>query len=334
MRLPALLTSGLRVASLLVVAGCAGTDRGASVERAREWANAVPALGAVTKQACASQQSAGNIDCYKIVEPPGGAPVNNLGGLSGPSGISLGSSGARGSHGGSTSAPSVDFLYVAISGSAEILVLPPGLSPPIAALSDPGQVPVNVAIFTDGTVYVANQSTTSSGAGSISVYAPGATSPTSILTCPTFYRVVGVAVDRKGDVFVNQNTMLAKAEVDEFRAHSTKCRKLSISEGAAGGAGIDRAGNLLLADTSKDSISTYKAGTFTKIGTVHVPNAGNAIDFDLDLSGKLLYIADFLNGTIDVVDYPSGTYLGSYTSGLSPGGLVYGIAASPAQLPD
>jgi hypothetical protein len=149
-------------------------------------------------------------------------------------------------------------LYVSNGNASEVLVYPPGASSPTTTLTDPVGFPVDVAIGSDGTVYVAYVWSSRGNPGSVAVYAPGATTPTSVLRYQGFVQVAGVALDRSGNVFVSYDQSNGKfGTVAEFPAGSSNPVATNISVGAVGGIGFDKAGHMLLVDQEAPSLNVY-----------------------------------------------------------------------------
>jgi hypothetical protein len=86
-----------------------------------------------------------------------------------------------------------------------VLVYAAGSTSPTAILDDPNKFPADVAIGSDGTVYVANGSGPLGASGNVVIYAPGSTSPKATLSDKHFYHVSGVALDKHGNLFVSCN---------------------------------------------------------------------------------------------------------------------------------
>jgi hypothetical protein len=253
--------------------------------------------------------STGFIESAPIAKPPGGALNPFFFGVEGPGGLAV----DKGD------------LYIANSGESNILQL--HLGNVTRTLDDSGEAPSDVTV-SHGTVYVANIfSFPSLGAGSISIYARGSLTPTSTLTSPSFFQVIGVKVDRAGDVFVNNNRkFFARGQVLEFKAGSSKGKALkNISVKIAGGLAIDpTTQDLLVVDQDAKAVSVYASPyTGNAKATYPVPNGGSCVDVTLDKNASHLYFANVF-GTIDVVSYPAGKFLGSYTAGSEPTGITLG----------
>ena len=97
-------------------------------------------------------------------------------------------------------------LYVANSGAENVLVYANGSTSPTNTLNDPDRFPADVAISSNGTVYVANGFGPMGASGNVVVYSAGATSPTQTLNNRDFLHVSGVALDKAGDLFVRAST--------------------------------------------------------------------------------------------------------------------------------
>jgi hypothetical protein len=221
-------------------------------------------------------------------------------------------------------------LYVSNGNASEVLVYPPGASSPSTTLTDPVGFPVDVAIGSDGTVYVANVWASMGNPGSVAVYAPGATTPTSVLRYQGFVQVAGVALDRSGNVFVSYDQSNGKfGTVAEFPAGSSNPVATNISVGAVGGIGFDNAGHMLLVDQEAPSLNVYTPGTSTPIAKLALP--GVPIYFSFGKHGKNIFFADYSLGEIDVFNYtPSKlTQINKITNGIIPSNTNVGVATSP-----
>jgi hypothetical protein len=222
-------------------------------------------------------------------------------------------------------------LYVSNGNDKNVLVYPPGASNPSSTLTDPNGFPDDVAIGSDGTVYVANIFAPVGNPGSISVYAPGATNPTNVLNDRAFVEVVGVALDKAGDVFVSYDqTYGGHGTVVEFPAGSSKPVATKIAVGAAGGIGFDQAGHMLLVDQVTPSLNVYQAGKSKPLAKLSLPGA--PIYFTFGKDAKDIYLADYTLGEIDVFRYtPTAlTLVNKITNGIVPSGTNTGVATTSA----
>ena len=208
-------------------------------------------------------------------------------------------------------------LFVARQSHSDVAVYDTASLRSAGRLRDPGQKPYSVAFGNDGTVYVGNVGTTRGGAGSVSVYQHGSGSPTSVLTCNRLYMVTGVAVNARGDVFVNQNrTSSGTPEADVFPAGSHRCHALPITEFYyAGGAAIDPSTqSLILADEGSRQIFIAAPPYRSVTETITLPECigENVWHLAIDPATSLLYTSDPTNGS-DVFTYPGGSRLATYS---------------------
>lgn len=224
-------------------------------------------------------------------------------------------------------------LYVANSGDKNVLVYAAGSTSPTATLDDPDKFPADVAIGSDGTVYVANGSGPIGASGNVVIYAPGSTSPSETLSDKHFYHVSGVALDKHGNLFVSCNAGqgINSGTVVEFKAGSTKGTDTRIVLGFAGGVGFDRNGHLLAIDEEVPSLNVYNAGRRKPLEQLTLPGTSEYFSFSED--SKLLYVADFGLGEIDVFRYSPRalSLVNKITNGIVPSDDNFGIATTPAQ---
>ncbi|MFZ0031828.1 MAG: hypothetical protein WAK84_08140 [Candidatus Cybelea sp.] len=224
-------------------------------------------------------------------------------------------------------------LYVANSDDKNVLVYAAGSTSPTATLDDPNKFPADVAIGSDRTVYVANGSGPIGASGNVVIYAPGSTSPKATLSDKHFYHVSGVALDKDGNLFVSCNAGpgINSGTVVEFKAGSTKGIETRIVLGFAGGVGFDRDGHLLAIDEEVPSLNVYNAGARKPLERLTLPGTSEYFSFSED--SKVLYVADFGLGEIDVFRYrPRAlTLVNKITNGIVPSNDNFGIATTPAQ---
>ncbi|HEY3676352.1 MAG TPA: hypothetical protein VGK84_10220 [Candidatus Tumulicola sp.] len=219
-------------------------------------------------------------------------------------------------------------LYVANGNAQNVLVYPAGATSPGTTLSAPDGFPDDVAVAPNGTVYAANLWGMAGNPGTIEVYKKGTTSPTSVLRDQGFSEVMGVALDRRGNVFVsyNQNHETFGA-VEEFRNGSPVATKISV--GTAGGIGFDPYGHMLLIDRKSSTLNVYDAGSTKPKYKLALP--GSPIYFKIGPNKKMLYVANLTQGEIDAYDYtPSKiTLVNKITNGMNASSDNLGVALSP-----
>jgi hypothetical protein len=239
-------------------------------------------------------------------------------------------------------------LYVVdggASGASAIYMYSPGTHTPSKTFSDPGMFPVQDAIGADGTLYVANMYTASFGPGNVVAYAPGATSPTKTFTDSNFDQVEGVAVDRRGNIFVSYNVSPSSTgTVAVFLRGSKKATETGIkvppngSSSEAGVLTLDINANLLLGyGADSGGVAIYSSSApYAQQGTFNLNGHTQGLAFNRD--GKTLYSADYQLSQGEVYSYDPSTYSVSLINTVAPWfpnlpqylGDARGIAVAPA----
>ncbi len=212
--------------------------------------------------------------------------------------------------------------YITNSGASDVLVYRTtrkGLKGPKAALSDVGQVPVNVNVTPDRQlVAVSNGSTTAGSAGSVSVYVNGQHEPSRILTYGTDpIQGEGIAIDSHGNCYWSFNDPeKLTGSIVEFAGCNGSGALFKSGILKAGGLAFDRSGNLYYVD---QLLGIYKCrissscSIFTPVGfgglilpaninfdsrrpqNLWVADAAGYIDA-VNLQGLIAYILDVLGG--------------------------------------
>ncbi|HEY1656287.1 MAG TPA: hypothetical protein VGF86_14370 [Candidatus Tumulicola sp.] len=225
-------------------------------------------------------------------------------------------------------------VYVANAEGQNVLVYANGSTSPTGTLEDPDKFPIDVAVGSDGTVYVANGSGPMFGSGNVVVYPRGASEPTQTLNNKHFLHVAGVALDKGGNLFVSYNAALGSGAggVVEFKAPAfTHTVNMRITLENAAGVGFDRAGHLLVIDQNIPSLNVYNVGRRTPVATLPLPGASWFFAFNQDSSR--LYVADYALGEIDVFRYrPTALkQTNKITNGITASNTNFGVADTPVQ---
>lgn len=236
---------------------------------------------------------------------------------------------------GMTVTPNGD-LYVANLDGQSISIFKKGQLTRYKALWDPHEYPIDVAVDTDGTVYVANFRDVYDKPGSISVYAPGAIYPTSNLAIPNNYYVLNDALDKDGRLYVNYldgpNGLGAMVKFYRFKPTSRRvsAHLTAVTFGVPGGMQFDRGRALIAADRRARYVAVYDTPS------TGVPSFTFASD-NLDPSGLALtsdehqiYVADSVGGVVHRYSYPGGIENDTILNGLSVGNPPCGVATDPA----
>lgn len=224
-------------------------------------------------------------------------------------------------------------LYVANAEDQNVLIYAKGSTSPTGTLDDPDKFPCDVALGSDGTVYVANGSGPIGGSGNIVIYKSGATQPTQTLNNKHFLHVAGVALDKAGDVFASYNGLGSDTGgVVEFHAPDfTNRTNMHITLKYAGGLGFDAKGHLLVIDQNGPSLNVYNVGQRKPVATLSLPGA--SWFFAFNQASTQLYVADYKLGEIDVFRYTPTALkqINKITNGESPSSDDFGVVDTPPQ---
>lgn len=224
-------------------------------------------------------------------------------------------------------------LYVANTNDSNVLVYAKGSTLPTGTLSDPNEFPCDVAVGSDGTVFVGNADGPIGASGNVTIYKPGSTRPGQVLSNGHFLHVAGVALDKAGNVFISYNGLAqGTGGVVEYHAPGfTRTTNMHIKLDYAGGVGFDRAGHLLVIDQEVPSLNVYTVGSRKPVATLSLPGASWFFAFNRD--STRLYVADDGLGEIDVFRYrPTALkQIDTITNGLSPSSDDFGVADWPPQ---
>ena len=296
------------------LAGCSGAAGVTAVAPRALYGTALPSAASSIGRIYSSSYSNGTVVYYDKGAGPNNPVAGSLTGtFEAPENMAVDGSGN---------------LYVANGDAQNVLVYSPGSSNPSETLSAPDGFPVDVAVAADGTVYAANVWGMAGNPGTVEVYAKGSTSPTSVLRDSAFEEVVGVALDRTGNVFVSYNANHGTdGFVEEFHKGSPIATKIKV--GSAGGIGFDPYGHLLLIDRSASTLNVYATGSTKPKRKLALP--GSSIYFKIGMHGKMLYIANFGQAEINAYDYTPNklTLANTISNGITASSENLGIALSP-----
>jgi hypothetical protein len=176
----------------------------------------------------------------------------------------------------------------------------------------------------------------------VSVYADGATSPTSYLKGPTnpsghsTINGYAVAVDSQHDVFVSVYAPDSdwNSEIIEFPEGQMPAVELTatlwLSADFPAGVLVDKQSNLIVVNPVNNSSIAIYTPPYTSPSTYSFALRGGASYCALNHPETRLYCTDYQYGSADVYKYPSGLYLYSFTNGLDWNDVPEGMAVSPA----
>jgi hypothetical protein len=184
---------------------------------------------------------------------------------------------------------------------------------------------VDVTTDAHGNVYEADYNYPNYS-GFVNEYAQG--SNTVMATCSPGGAVEGVAVSKKGAVFVYYNAGGAGYITEyEHGLGGCKGKTLGVTFSFAGGLVLDDQDNLIVCDqsttTADGSVDIVKPPYTSISGTI----GSNFIDpfhVTINKQNNLVYVADFYAYDVQVLDYPSGT---NVTTLGSSNGLENPVAA-------
>jgi hypothetical protein len=213
-------------------------------------------------------------------------------------------------------------LWVANQGTSQVLEFARGASSPSFRLADGTNLPSDVTICPNGTIYVANVFAAKS-AGSIAVYLPGRRHPSRSITYAGS-EFLFVTCDAKSNVFATGVTG-TMGSVVAFPGGQKNARLLPITGGGnLGGIKMDGAGNLLVDDPYARTVTEYtEAGSPTGLSVA----TDGWMDIAFEFPGDVLFGADTGGKRGVAVSFPAGKILTTY--GAPHFSDVIGIAFDP-----
>jgi hypothetical protein len=213
-------------------------------------------------------------------------------------------------------------LYACNFGNGTVTEYAKGQTTHSTTLTGAGS-PKYVVVGRDGTVYVSNFNASSNG--QVLEYAHGSTTPTTTIDFKTFPG--GLALDKGNNLYVAYNDSTnGDLEVLKFAPGSTQGTNLGIHVkfGYAGGATIDKQGNLLIVDQSVATVDVFPPGATQP--SQQFTGFALAYQIALDRRNNHLYVSDPFGPSVAEIAYPSGTPITSISNSLSG---AFGVATSP-----
>ena len=190
----------------------------------------------------------------------------------------------------------------------------------LKTLDDPGFSPEDVAVDSDGTVYVVSNLT--GGFGHIAVYAGGSTTPTRILNDPLFHAFLNsVAVDENHLLIACYNDVNNVGNCDEFAGAKAPGRKVIRNLSFVTGVLFDNAENIVVDDGSNSTTNVYKGTTFARCNTI--PQTAFPYYNSIDKTNGDLFYSDIALGALveetfgDCVGF--GSFELTYDQGITAG---------------
>jgi hypothetical protein len=208
-----------------------------------------------------------------------------------------------------------------------------GQTNPFRTYTDGVFSPVDVAVASDSTVYIANYSS------AVTVYASGSVHPARTLQGPSGYAPVGVALDAAGDAFVSYVPKLANGGlIYKYKPGKTQGTNLGIAFTASPhGLAIDSVGDRIVAVSNApspgSSIEVFAPGQ--RHPKLTITGLFQPFMVALSRGQTRLFAADYGSGNNDgavfVFTYPTGKLLFKDTQGTAAG--AYGVALDPSASP-
>lgn len=195
---------------------------------------------------------------------------------------------------------------------------------PLSYLNDAGHEPYAVAVDRSGDAYVANTFFLEV-AGFVNYYPAGSTEPQYEITDPNFDYLYGLALDRRGDLYVSYVDQAGNGAVAKVRPGSGGARNIGLENGSYFGLAFDRHDNLVAANYYAGEIEVFARGSskpFLRFG-----RRGRPWSIAFNHQGSRLFVADFERNEIEEYAYPSGTLIDTIAG--EKGGAFVGVATGP-----
>jgi hypothetical protein len=225
-------------------------------------------------------------------------------------------------------------IYAVDSTDSAVLVYPKPYASIGLVLSDPHSSPNGVAVSSGGIVAVTSIfDPISHAAGSVSIYAKGATSPCVTLSDPNWSEMAWDAFNRAGDLLVTGiNADHTKALVGEISggcsAKSIRLLRVGNILQSAGDIQVYN-GKVLILDSAGLTVYTYapaRGSLGMPIARTVLPRAMVPVSFVMDAGGRQLWMADYFRWAVLEYQYPSGSLLTQLNDNIRG---AWGVAVNP-----
>jgi hypothetical protein len=228
-------------------------------------------------------------------------------------------------------------VYVADTGNSNILVYPNTYKKVKATLTDPGQYPVGVDVSVAGVVGVTNIISTSDGAGSVSFYAKGATSPCVTVANSNWGRVYFGAFDKAGNFYIDGESsggaVLAGVVKGGCKAKAITTLTTSNAISFPGGVAVSPTGKIVIDDQSGAAIYTYNPPVKNSLGTpttTPLTGVSDPVTFAFTKTATDLWTADAGLASSQEFKYPAGGSAIKSITGLTE---PIGVVVTPLEVP-
>lgn len=152
-------------------------------------------------------------------------------------------------------------VYVVDQGSNAVFVFRRGSTMPFETLTDPDGFALQMAVGSDGAVYLSNEYDNHLGNGNIVEYRPGETRPTRRIDDRDFSVVEDVGLDSHNNLYVTFFDRHSVGHVNEYPPGSTRGKRLPVTLNGAGGIEFDAADDLVAADPNGKAVKVFAQGS-------------------------------------------------------------------------
>jgi sugar lactone lactonase YvrE len=163
-------------------------------------------------------------------------------------------------------------------------------------------------------------------AGGVDVYPPGATSPSTRLTNSALTYAAGVALDASNNLYADGNNGSGGAVVKYANASGSGTNLGLTGLLEPSGVIVDKHNNLVVSDFGLSEILIYPPGQTSPSGTITVPSADRSA---LNKPENVIYGPEGFNYGAGVYEYPGGTLVTT----IPIGGFTTGAALTPVAAP-
>lgn len=215
-------------------------------------------------------------------------------------------------------------IYVANYANADITEYSKKGSPIFTYSSDVDD-PVNVSVDSHANVYDADFN-----GNYVNEYAQE--SNTVLATCAPGGYVEGVAIDKRGDVFVDYLIYYSSSSyyglIAEYKGGLSGCSEtvLGVNLGWPGGMVLDKHNDLVICDQTAETVDVI-APPYNSVTKTLASGFDDSFHVTLNTKNDQAYVTELADGEVDVLSYPAGTLeanLGSSNGIVSAAGAVDG----------
>ncbi len=218
-------------------------------------------------------------------------------------------------------------MGVATEGVAigDIKVYPKGSTSYSRLIVPADWIPFDIAVGDDGTMDVANIAPVGYfNPGSVSIYPPGASQPSRVLTLPNF-QVDGITRHANTPtIYISYQTNSGNGAIAKFKRARGNAIVLGVSFPEPWGLLEDGNGNLLAA-VGSGTIDVYSESTKQRVSQISVPNGAMWEAFNHKRTH--LFVSNFEQ--VEILSYPAGHVIGTVNHGWSKANYPTGVAVWP-----